>query len=80
MAKIRALINGNILCTLSKLDFENLRLLQMCLPTKEKPYKDLNEEEKLSIKDYNKFLDSILDRNKGKYIDIQFNLNKIEEE
>lgn len=72
MAKLKILIDDSIICSLSQMDFDNLKLLQACLPEKNK--EDLSELELKSINDYNNFLDKIIQKNKGKALMIDCKL------
>ena len=56
MAKQKVLIN-NIICSLSKIDSDNLKLLQASLPDKEKSKEDYTDLDKEAISNYNNFLD-----------------------
>ena len=64
MSKLKILIDDSIICSLSQIDFDNLKLLQACLPEKNK--EDLSELELKSINDYNNFLDEIIQKIKEK--------------
>ena len=72
MAKLKILIDDSIICSLSQMDFDNLKLLQACLPEKNK--EDLSDLELKSINDYNNFLDEIIQKNKGKALMIDCKL------
>lgn len=75
MSKLKVLIENKYICSLSKIDNDNLKLLKACLPKKYK--EDLTENDKLAIEKYNNFIDNIIEKNKNKLIFINFSLNKI---
>lgn len=77
MAKLKVIINNNIFCTLSKIDKDNLTLLEASLPSKDKLKEEYTEIDKESISNYNNFLDHIIEKNKGKLIVIDDFLNYI---
>ncbi len=77
MAKQKVLIN-NIICSLSKIDSDNLKLLQASLPDKEKSKEDYTDLDKEAISNYNNFLDLIVEKNKGRVIIIDDFLQKID--
>lgn len=77
MAKQKVLIN-NIICSLSKIDSDNLKLLQASLPDKEKSKEDYTDLDKETISNYNNFLDLIVEKNKGRVIIIDDFLQKID--
>lgn len=77
MAKQKVLIN-NIICSLSKIDSDNLKLLQASLPNKEKSKEDYTDLDKEAISNYNNFLDLIVEKNKGRVIIIDDFLQKID--
>lgn len=77
MAKQKVLIN-NIICSLSKIDSDNLKLLQASLPDKEKSKEDYTDLDKEAISNYNNFLDLIVEKNKGRIIIIDDFLQKID--
>lgn len=77
MAKSKVIIDNNIFCTLSKIDKDNLKLLEAALPSKDKSKEDYTEVDKESIFNYNNFLDHIIEKNKGKLIVIDDFLNHI---
>lgn len=77
MAKQKVLIN-NIICSLSKIDSDNLKLLQASLPDKEKSKEDYTDLDKEAISNYNNFLDLIVEKNKGRVIIIDNFLQKID--
>ena len=77
MAKQKVLIN-NIICSLSKIDSDNLKLLKASLPDKEKSKEDYTDLDKEAISNYNNFLDLIVEKNKGRVIIIDDFLQKID--
>lgn len=77
MAKQKVLIN-NIICSLSKIDSDNLKLLQASLPDKEKSKEDYTDLDKEAISNYNNFLNLIVEKNKGRVIIIDDFLQKID--
>lgn len=66
--KFKALIttenNSQIICSLSRIDFNNYQLLKSCLPKEIK--NEYTEEESLAIKEYNSFIDKLIVKNNGK--------------
>lgn len=74
MSKLKVLINDSIICSLSKTDDDNLKLLQACLPEEGKL--ELTDLEKEAVNRYNDFIDKIIDVNKGKAIMIDLKLHK----
>ena len=64
------------ICSLSKTDLDNLKLLQQYLP-KDLSRKDFNDNEKEVIKKYNEFIDSLRMKNKSSILQVDFGLKKI---
>lgn len=77
MAKCKLLINNNVICSLSQIDFDNLKLLEANLPDLSLPKDHFTELDLKAIEKYNNFLDLILEKNKGKMIMINSCLSKI---
>jgi hypothetical protein len=77
MAKCKVLINNNVICSLSQIDFDNLKLLEANLPDLSLPKEFFTELDFKAIEKYNNFLDLILEKNKGKMIMINSCLSKI---
>lgn len=77
MAKCKVLINKNLICSLSQIDFDNLKLLEANLPDLSIPKEFFSELDIQAIKKYNNFIDLIIEKNKGKMIMIDSCLSKI---
>ena len=77
MAKCKVLINNNVICSLSQIDFDNLKLLEANLPDLSLSKEFFTELDFKAIEKYNNFLDLILEKNKGKMIMINSCLSKI---
>ena len=77
MAKCKVLINKNLICSLSQIDFDNLKLLEANLPDLSIPKEFFSELDIQAIKKYNNFIYLIIEKNKGKMIMIDSCLSKI---
>ena len=64
------------ICSLSKTDLDDLKLLQQYLP-KDLLKDDFSDEEKEAIKKYNEFINSLKTKNKSSIITIDLGLKKI---
>ena len=67
MAKNKILVNNSIICSLSQIDSDNLKLLKANLPNN-KSKDQFTDLDKQAIKKYNEFLSAMILKNKGKMI------------
>ena len=67
--------DNTCIVSLSKIDLDNLRLLQQYLPDLSKD--EFTDKEKEGIKKYNEFIDSLKIKNKSSIIAVDFGLKKI---
>lgn len=73
--KLKAIIDNESVCSLSRLEYDDYLFLKACLP-KDLNKKEFTEEERKSINEYNKFLQKIKEE-KGKSLNIELKLNQI---
>lgn len=73
--KLKAIIDNESVCSLSRLEYDDYIFLKSCLP-EDLNKKEFTDEEKKSIEEYNKFLQKIKEE-KGKSLNIELKLNQI---
>lgn len=73
--KLKAIIDNESVCSLSRLEYDDYIFLKSCLP-EDLNKKKFTDEEKKSIEEYNKFLQKIKEE-KGKSLNIELKLNQI---
>lgn len=67
--------DNSFIVSLSKTDYDTLKLLRQYLPNLDKT--EFNDQEKEVIEKYNKFIDNLRDKAKSAAIQVDFGLKKI---